>query len=713
MRSAVKTTCLAALFAALTLAPARAEGPATLGMWGTAGLIDMPSAEVMRDGGFSLSYGHFATATRQTLGFQITPGLTGNFRYLGVRKWSRNFCPPDCGGGNAFPHYYDRNFDISYQILTEDTYRPAFKIGLQDFIGTGLSAAEYLVATKNFGPVKVTAGLGFGRLGSYGSIGEIFGHRPKIDFGQGGMVNFKQWFRGDAAPFGGIEWQITDKLGVKAEYSSDAYAIESDLRSTFEHKSPFNFGIEYQLSRTLRVGAYSMYGSEFGVTANFILDPGQRAKGGMGGPAPLPVSLRPPLRTAPQAYGTDWVNQAGVTNVLLASLRNHLKQTGVVVESLTFTGDTAQVRFRNTKYDASAQAVGRMARALSYVMPASVEVFELVPVVNSMAASRVTIRRSDLERLEFAPDAGNAMLAASTFDSVPLPSTPLGFNAAIYPKFNWALAPYTRFRLFDPVKPLRADIGVRATASVEIRPGLILSGSVTQKIAGDLDKSRLSPSRLPPVRSSGVLYDKTSDSSIEKLTLAWYTNIAPDVYGRVTVGYMERMFGGISAEALWRPQARRWALGAEMNYTAQRDPDGGLGFDYFDYSVATGYVSGYYDLGAGYHAQLDVGRYLAGDLGGTFTLTREFETGWRIGAFATLTNVSARDFGEGSFDKGIIIQAPLAWLTGQPTRIQRGMVLRPLTRDGGARLGVDGRLYQTLSDYGQSGLQSQWGRFWK
>ena len=146
---------------------------------------------------------------------------------------------------------------------------------------------------------------------------------------------------------------------------------------------------------------------------------------------------------------------------------------------------------------------------------------------------------------------------------------------------------------------------------------------------------------------------------------------------------------------------------------AQRDPDGGFGFGTYDYRVATGFVSGYLDLGRGFEAQVDVGRYLAGDVGGTFTLMRTFENGWKVGAFATFTNVSAKDFGEGSFDKGIKMEIPLAWFSGQPTRAVRPFVLRPLGRDGGAQLQVNDRLVEVLRGYDEAGFDAQWGRFWK
>lgn len=97
----------------------------------------------------------------------------------------------------------------------------------------------------------------------------------------------------------------------------------------------------------------------------------------------------------------------------------------------------------------------------------------------------------------------------------------------------------------------------------------------------------------------------------------------------------------------------------------------------------------------------------------TLTLDREFANGWKVGAFATLTDMPFETFGEGSFDKGIRIQIPFAWLTGGATRKSYGTTLRPLLRDGGARLEVEGRLYTTVRDYHASRLDDQWGRFWQ
>lgn len=53
----------------------------------------------------------------------------------------------------------------------------------------------------------------------------------------------------------------------------------------------------------------------------------------------------------------------------------------MTIEHFSYTANTVQLRIRSNQIDAGPQAIGRAARALSQVMPASVEVFEIVPVV--------------------------------------------------------------------------------------------------------------------------------------------------------------------------------------------------------------------------------------------------------------------------------------------------------------------------------------------
>ena len=66
----------------------------------------------------------------------------------------------------------------------------------------------------------------------------------------------------------------------------------------------------------------------------------------------------------------------------------------------------------------------------------------------------------------------------------------------------------------------------------------------------------------------------------------------------------------------------------------------------------------YYDFLGGVQAQLLMGKYLAGDKGFTLDLSRRFQNGFTLGVFATKTDLSAEEFGEGSFDKGFYFAIP-------------------------------------------------------
>ncbi|MEL7205695.1 MAG: YjbH domain-containing protein, partial [Pseudomonadota bacterium] len=112
-------------------------------------------------------------------------------------------------------------------------------------------------------------------------------------------------------------------------------------------------------------------------------------------------------------------------------------------------------------------------------------------------------------------------------------------------------------------------------------------------------------------------------------------------------------------------------------------------------------------------ANVHAGRYLAGDWGATFEFSREFNNGWQIGAFATFTDVSAEQFGEGSFDKGLFFRIPFSWIIGTETKRGYSNIIRPVQRDGGQRVIVPNRLYDIVSEPHRANVASSWGKFWK
>jgi hypothetical protein len=327
-----------------------------------------------------------------------------------------------------------------------------------------------------------------------------------------------------------------------------------------------------------------------------------------------------------------------------------------------------------------------------------------------MGLSVVELRRSDLEALQFDPDAADAIAAVTGYSAAgPLQDSALR-SEDLYPEYGMALVPYTAPAYFDPDQPFRLDAGLDLQAFYHPAPGWRIAGSIRQRLAGNVKDGRVSNSVLPHVRTDQVLYAQFG-TTLENLYLERKWKPAPDLYARATAGYLEAMFGGVSGELLWKPVSSPLALGVEANYVAQRAFDQRFGFR--DYRVLTGHASAYLELGNNYIMQLDAGRYLAGDYGGTFAIDRAFRNGWTVGGFFTLTNVSAAQFGEGSFDKGFRFSMPLDWLLGQPGRNGFGLTIRPTQRDGGQKVNVPGRLYGSVRDAHRASLDSQRARFWE
>ena len=666
--------------------------------FGTPGMIDMPTAHSREDGEFTSFLSYFGQQGRVGITFQFSDRLSASFKY------SRQ------GLGELDPSQstnYDRSFSVHYRFMDEGDIRPAMAIGLNDFVGTGFYSGEYVVATKTFNPrLRGTLGLGWGRLGTVGGFtnplgifSERFETRPSREYGTGGDLESAEWFRGDAAFFGGVEWMVNERMRLTAEYSSDDYSREDG--AAFDYVNPFNFGLDWQYSDRATVSARYLYGSEIGVQLTYALNPKRSIHGSGREAAP------PPILPQSAAVARSWGDLD--PNRFARGLERELAYEGLVLLGTQQDGDTLRIEVRNTRYGIAAQAVGRAARVLTRTAPAEVNRFDILLSENGMSVTSVVINRSDLERLEFHPVAPDLLRVSTIIQDAPLGLDPL---AESYPLLTYGIEPYLTPSLFDPDDPLRADLGLTANGKYEPLPGLIFTARVQQKIIGNLDQSdRQSDSVLPRVRSDAYLYYKGSDPTVPELTVARYLRPGTDLYGRVTAGYLETMFGGVSGEMLWKPQNSALALGVELNYARQRDFDQLFGFQ--DYSVITGHASAYYEMGGGYMTQLDVGRYLAGDFGATFALSREFDNGWRIGAFATLTDVSSEDFGEGSFDKGILLTIPIDWVTGQSSRTKLTQVLRPIWRDGGARLYVPGRLYETVRGLHATELDASWGRFWR
>lgn len=700
--TALLTIMVSALSALGTALPVEGQ---TLNSYGMPGAIDTPTATAPPEGELMTTISDSDYGRRVTIGFQPFERLTGALRYSQI-----DGIDPERDQLN------DRSFDIQFQIFEEAGWRPSVAVGLRDFLGTGVYSGEYFVATKNFTPrLRASGGIGWGRLG---------GDWRRTDYtDEGGKPNVDDWFTGDARPFASIEWQATDKLSLLAEYSYDDYQPEVEGGAD-EPNSKVNLGVNYRLDDTFQIGAYTIGGNVFGIRGSMSLNANKSPYPSGLEPAPAPVRPRPVPQADPEGWSGAWTADATAQPVIQKALKKALADDGQVLESMSLSANRAEIRIRNKRYLSQAEAIGHSARLMTRALPPSVETFVITSVENGLPTSSVTLRRSDIEALENTASAHIAQ-RATIEDAIPRPSE-LVTTPGVYPTFTWGLKPYLQIGVFDPDDPYGYEVGAEVDGRYEIAPGLILSGTVRQRAFGSLDQkgpADLTPSEylaqgtdenefgIPRVRSDNRMYSGNSSPTIPDLTLAWYAKPVENIYTRVTVGLLERAYGGASAEILWKPVDSRLAFGAEINRVRKRDFR--KAFEFRDYEVTTGHLSAYYDFGIGLWGQLDIGQYLAEDVGATLTLNREFKNGWRVSAYATKTDISEEEFGEGSFDKGVAISIPFSWVAGTPTKRRAETDIRSLLRDGGAQLDVQGRLYETVRESQTGKLYDGWGRFWR
>jgi hypothetical protein len=273
------------------LLPAAAEAPPAIrNNYGTVGLIDMPSARIPKDGELAAGFSYMRNIQHYNFDFQILPWLEGSFRYSGIDHFNV-----------GIPIYYDRAFGMKARLWQEGAILPAVVIGVNDLVGTGIYASEYVAASKQFGDFDATIGIGWGRLGTANSfrnplslISDRFSGRQGFGLGQPGNANFGQFFRGPTAGvFGGMTWRTPiDGLTLIAELSSDAYVQEATRglatdAKAFIPKSQFNFGASYQLGDNVLLGLDWMYGTSVGGSIAFQLDP-------VTDPYPVRIGPEPP-----------------------------------------------------------------------------------------------------------------------------------------------------------------------------------------------------------------------------------------------------------------------------------------------------------------------------------------------------------------------------------------------------------------------------------
>jgi membrane-associated phospholipid phosphatase len=655
------------------LAP-RVRGPVvTASDWGTVGLLQTPTARMFNPGGFSFSFSRAQPYSRGNVFFQPLDWLEAGFRYSDISN--RLYGPADLSGGQS---YKDKGVDVKLRLRSESALMPQIAVGLRDVVGTGLFSGEYVVASKRAGNFDWSLGLGWGYFASQ--------QRSVSAVGQGGTFSFSNYFSGSPKPFGGVQYHTPwDRLVLKLEYDSNNFQNEP-FDNKQKRRSPVNVGLVYRVGRavdltlgvergnTLMLG-FAVNTQLDGVTVPKLSDPPRVAVG--------------PARSQ---QAPDWT----VTS------RDIQAQSDWRVRAIDQRGNELRVEVEDAGGIHWRSRVDRVTAVLHRDAPASVDRFIFSYTSNGQPLAEHVVDRnawvtSNMRPLP--PNEQQELVIAKAPVAPVAPAPDVVHFAAKRPAFESNLKFGFAQTLGGPDAFLLYQAFVDESAKVRLRDDTWVQGTLRLRLADNYNKYKYTaPSDLPRVRTYLREYQTTSRVTVPNLQLTHVGKASENSYYSVYGGYLEEMYAGVGGEWLYRPFASRFAFGVDVNEVKQRDFRQDFGFNgagtQTGYRTGTGHATLYWDTGWNDVKTIaSVGRYLAKDLGATLQMSRSFKNGVTVGAYATRTNVSAARFGEGSFDKGIYLQIPFDVLLTKSSSTVGTFHWKPLTRDGGAKLGRGVSLY--------------------
>lgn len=661
----------------------------TYSHFGSHGLVQMPNARFGQPGDFAISWIRVAPYRFLTINMAPLDWFEAAIRYTGQedRRYQLAAAIGDTQSNK------DKGIDAKIRLVEEDVWVPQVALGVRDLGGTGLFGSEYLVASKRFKSLDVSAGLGWGLMGSRGQLSNPmkllssrFNSRSSST-GEGGTLSLDDYFSGDSVSvFGGVSYR-TQIPGLVANVELDGSDYTDDS-SSITSSSPFNFGLTYRYNPVVDF----QVGFERGDTLS------------------AGIVLRTNFAESQQPLKLDPHVEVSREKLDIEQLSQTLSDTSFDVSVVRETPDTFSLEGRFNRYPDDAAGLASVAKSAAGQLDG--RDLSITETSYGLPMREWSIDPVVIEHL-----------ADNDLDAREVSRTVLGNDPTLEPKSEVAqfvnpwdasfnVAPNLEQSFQSPEAFWIYRLKLSGYAELKYKESTSLLADLSASLSNNYDELRLQESSLlPPVRTQVREYFKeNSDLYLERLQLTHFELLAPSWYSQVYVGHLEPMFSGFGGEVLYRPYDTWWSIGLDANRVWQRSFDSFAGRQ--DYSVDTGHLSANFELPwDGLRLKSSYGRYLAGDTGVTMEMAREFHNGFTVGVWATQTDVSAREFGEGSFDKGAYLMIPFDVFTTESTRAIGSIGWRPMQRDGGQKLGRRFDLYRMTRSRGTFDRIDDWSGF--
>lgn len=678
--------------------------------FGGVGLIQMPTGRMSEEGTFSFNYTQNNDYEFYSFSLQLMPWFESTIRYTEVQDLL--YSNEDSFSGDT--KYADKGIDAKVRLFSESYWLPEISLGMRDLGGTGLFDGEYIAATKslatdNYGQFDFTLGLGWGYLGQRNNIknpicdySENFCTRNTGTKDNGGSIDYQRWFHGNTALYGGIEYQsLYTPLRFKLEYDGNDYSQDAPVTRggvKMKQDSPLNFGIVYGLTHysdlkfsyergnTLTLGV--------SLSTNFN-DNKQLFKH---------KSLAQPSSNIDLELQQDEIDWQHIDHSL-ASISGYDKNEFYLKENeLILVSEQQTYRDRDLAQD-------KAASVLSKTLTDDITHYTIIEKSKSMP-----VKTTDISRDAYLDYAGVNYINPSMDDVITehsinrIPDSVANYHHD--DDFYYGFSPSLTQTIGSAEDFYFYSLGAKLNTSYWLSSSWQLESSLYLNIHDNYDKFNFTVptdnTSNPRVRTLAREYIHDNRLYITNLQLSNYQKLSDNLYQQTYLGYLESMFAGIGSELLYRQKNANWALGLDWNIVSQRNPNTWLETfnDAWSYSDSeevldigtTGHASIYYRPDWGFLQntlfRLDYGKFLAQDVGVQLDFSKQFNSGIIVGAYASKTDMSAEEFGEGSFTKGFYFTVPFDILTVKPSTSRAIFHWQPLTRDGGQKLKKQNQLYE-------------------
>jgi len=673
------------------------QGP-SFSNYGTLGLINAPNARFHEGGTLGFNWSHNQPYLRGSLIFYPFDWLEASYQYTDINNYLYSQYK-EFSGGQSFK---DKSLDIKIRLIKENRILPAVAVGFRDLAGTGIFSSEFIVASKKIQNIDITLGMGWGALSGgvntnnpFAQLSDRLHTREYAGDSEGGEFSPDSYFSGPAGMFAGLEYTFPFLKGltIAAEYDPINYK-EEGLRKLTKIDSKWNLALKYPLTNGFRL----RLGITRGNTLNFSFSYNQN----FGRRDPYSIKKDPPKKVE----NADVVKRV-IGNDRLRAYKAallYLKESNISLQSANINSNTFEVTYSQSKFFEKTRSLGRTADVLNQISPDYIDHFEITLLNADIAMHTAEIPRASFDRYQ----------KQKMFD-------PLVRDIKLYKKLNprknhefqptaklptliTNFAPSMKNQIGGPDGFWFGQIDLSLDAELLIARNFNISGKAGVNIWNNFDDLKLeSSSVLPHVRTDVNRYLRNSKEKpyISNMQANYFFNPIGSIYGKLSGGLLEQMFGGYGFEILYRPFHGVWGVGVEAWRVRQRDYEGEFGF--LDYETSTGGISFYLrEPKTGLFFGLYGGRYLAEDSGITVDISRRFKSGMNMGAFFSLTDISKEEFGEGSFDKGFYFNIPVQMFYDNYKKDQTSFSFRPITRDGAARVAHDFTLWSI------TGPASEW-----